>query len=103
MANDSTTLLNKVKLSLQLSDSTFDTELTGYIASAKTDLGFGNVDTISESDDLTATAIVTYCSWMFHLVHGDQPRAKDLLVAYNSLKTQMGTSSSYRDWGTDDE
>lgn len=94
-----TTLLPTVKLALGLTDSTFDTELTSFIESAKTDLGFGNVDTISETDDLTKTAITLFCSYQFQLMHGQLDRSNALKVCYDSIKTQMGGSSNYRNWG----
>lgn len=93
-----TILLPKVKLALGLTDTTFDTELTGLIASAETDLGFGNVDTIAETDELTATAVVLFCSYQFHLMHGQLERSNALKECYDSIKTQMGGSSLYRDW-----
>lgn len=95
-----TTLLSNVKLALGLTDTTFDTEITSFIASAKTDLGFGNVDTISETDDLTITAIILFCSYQFQLMHGAIDRANALKECYDSIKTQMGGSSQYRNWGT---
>lgn len=95
----STTLLAKVKLSLGLSDDTYNTELQGFMHSAVTDLGFGNVDVVDDSDDMTATAIITFCNYQFQLIHGDMTRAEALKISYDSYKTQMGMNSKYRDWG----
>lgn len=92
------TLLQKVKLALGLTDTTFDAELTSFIASAKTDLGFGNVDTVDDTDELTQTAIVLYCSWHFQLLQGAIDRANAIMGCYNSIKEQMGLSSKYRDY-----
>jgi len=96
-----TTLLPKVKLALGLTDATYDSELTGFIFSAYTDLNFGNVDTISETDELTTTAIILFCSYQFQLIHGAIDRANAIKGCYDSIKTQMGGSSYYRDWEND--
>lgn len=92
------TLLQRVKLALGLTDNTYDAELTGFIASAKVDLGFGNVDTVAIDDELTQTAIVLYCSWHFQLLQGAIDRANAIMSCYNSIKEQMGLSSKYRDY-----
>lgn len=92
-------LIDEVKLAIGLSDSTYDAEITTFISACKTDLSFGNVDAIADSNAEVKTAIITYCNFMFQLIHGDTDRAERLKAAYDSLKTQMGLSSSFRDWG----
>lgn len=90
-------MLTFVKTALQIASSTFDAELTTYIAGAEVDLGFGNVDTFDNTDDLTKTAVATYCGYRFELLHGDTAKAEKLFTAYNEIKTQMGFSSLYNE------
>lgn len=91
-------LLTRVKRSLDLSTTIYDTELSSLINDAKEDLSFGNFDKAKTVDDTIARAISLFCAWQFQLAHGDLTRASALEKAYNSIKTQIGTSSDYTRW-----
>lgn len=92
-------LLNDAKLALDITDDLYNDEINGLIDSAKIDLTFGNVDTVTETDVLCKRAIIAYVVWNFQALHGDMQRAQLLKNAYDDLKTQMGLNSRYRDWG----
>lgn len=96
-------MLADIKLALGISDNLYDTEITGFIESARRDLSFGNVDTVSTTDALTKTAIIAYCCSMFHELHGDMQRAELLRKSYENLKMQMGTNSHYRNFDGESE
>lgn len=92
-------MLEDIKRALGLTDDLYNTEISGFIESAKIDLKFGNVDEVTTTDALTKDAIIAFCCYMFYTIHGELDRANALKVAYDNLKTQMGFSSRYRDWG----
>lgn len=98
-----TELLTRVKRALDISANIYDAELTSLITDAKRDLSFGNFDMSIEADDTIARAIALFCSWQFQIAHGDLTRASALEKAYNSIKTQIGTSGAYTDWGDSNE
>lgn len=89
-----TTMLDKVKTALRLSTDAYDTELEGYIASAKLDMGIAGIVLPAELDALCDTAIITYCKFMF-----GEPEDRDKLKAcYDEQKAQLSMTTGYTVW-----
>lgn len=90
-------LLDDVKDALRVKSDAFNTELTGLITSAQTDLGIAGVILPDDLDDITTTAVIAYCKFMFgNLEPSDAERWERV---YKELKAQLVTATGYTDWG----
>lgn len=87
-------MLDKVKLALRITSNTFDTELTGLIASAKLDLGVAGVTLPTTLDDICNTAIITYCKMNF----GNRENYDRLKASYDEQKAQLSMATGYTTW-----
>ena len=58
-------MLEKVRLALRITTTTFDEEIKDLIAAALADLGIAGVSNEDESDPLIIRAVVTYCKANF--------------------------------------
>ena len=93
--------LDKVKMALRLTSTSYNEELTDLIAAAKQDLGIAGVIVPDTLDEISTRAIITYCKMSFGL-----PEDYDKLKAsYDEQKAQLVTATGYTDWleggGTD--
>lgn len=86
---DNNLILSKVKLSLRISCTDFDDELTDLISAAKKDLGIVGID-VDESNALHIRAITTYCKLNF----GEPYDADRLKRSYDEQKAQLISASS---------
>lgn len=89
------TLIQKVKLSLRVSTSSFDSELEDLIAAAEADLRLVGISkSITESPEdypLVVRAIETYCK-----IHFGEPANPELLMrSYDLQKAQLMMSREY--------
>lgn len=95
-------MLDKVKLALALSTTTFDTELAELITAAVLDLKIAEVNsdavTSEPTDPIVARAIISYCVYHFELEHGDQTKAERFKAAYDEQKAQMSMATGYTVW-----
>lgn len=91
-------MLDKVKLALQISVETFDSELTDLIDAAKTDLGIAGVSLPATLDAICERAITSYCCYHFELEHGDGSKAERLKKAYDEQKAQLSMATGYTVW-----
>lgn len=90
------TLLDKTKLALRVTVTNYDTDLTGLINAAKTDLGIAGVVIPAELDEIIERAIITYCKIHFSaLSDGEWSRLK---ASYDEQKAQLNTATGYTDW-----
>lgn len=87
-------MLDKVKLALRITSTTFDTELNGLIASAQLDLGVAGVVLPSPLNDICDTAIITYCKMHF----GNPENYDRLKASYDEQKAQLSMSTGYTTW-----
>lgn len=85
-------LIDDVKAVLRISSTTFNTEITDLIASAKADLGISGVVETTETDTLIKRAIITYCKANFGW---DNPDAEKLQKSYEMLKNHLALSCDY--------
>lgn len=91
-------MLNKVKLALQLSIETFDSEITQLISSAELDLGIAGVTLPATLDAICDRAIISYCVYHFELEHGDGVKAERFKAAYDEQKAQLSMATGYTTW-----
>ena len=87
-------MLEQVKLTLRISTTAYDSELTYLIEAARLDLGIAGVVLPDELDALVQRAIITYCKMSFGLPE-DYDRLKR---SYDEQKAQLSTATGYTDW-----
>ena len=85
-------MLTRVKLALRITTTSFDAELTGLITAALMDLGLvGVVDTVTTTDELIITAVITYVK-----LHFGEPSDPDRIKkSYDEQKAQLITATGY--------
>ena len=88
-------ILDKVRMALRISTTSFDDELTDLINAAQSDLGIAGVVLPTELDEICTRAIITYCKMSFGLPE-DYDRLK---ASYDEQKAQLVTATGYTDWG----
>lgn len=96
-------MLERIKRALQLTDTTFDTDITNWINAAVKDLNIAGVDSTAiaaeTTDAMAMTAIITYCAYQFEVLHGNLDRANRLKIAYDEQKGMLSTATGYTTWG----
>jgi len=87
-------MLEKIKPSLRIKSSAFDSEINDLIESAKLDLQISGIDKskISNSDPLILQAIKLYCKVNFGLDNKDSDKYQ---LSYNLLKQSLALCSDY--------
>lgn len=88
-------MLEKVRLALRITTTTFDEEIKDLIAAALADLGIAGVSNEDESDPLIIRAVVTYCKANF----GEADEYERLKASYDEQKAQLQMATGYTDWG----
>lgn len=95
-------MLDRVKLSLLITENDFDTELTELINAAAKDLGIAGVEGLTVTTDTTDAiiirAIITYCAYQFELMHGTLARSEAYKRAYDEQKAQLSMADGYTVW-----
>lgn len=86
--------LDKVKLALRLSSTTFDSELTDLINAAYLDMGIAGVRSTPETDPLIIRAVCTFCK-----LHYDSDNYQKLKESYDEQKAQLAMNSYYGENG----
>lgn len=90
------TMLDRVKMALRVSTDAYDTEITGYINSAKLDLGIAGVILPAELDAICETAIITYVKTKFGEL--DSAQYDRLKASYDEQKAQLSMATGYTEW-----
>lgn len=85
-------LIDDIKLSLRIKNTAYDTEIQDLIDACKIDLGIGGVQSVDETEPLTAQAIKLYCKGHF----GYDENSEKFQQAYESLKIVMALASDYK-------
>ncbi len=85
------TMLDKVKITLKITTTDFDSELTDLINAAILDLGIAGILNTGQTDALVVQAIRTYC----RLHWGTPADYDDLKSSYDEQKAQMSMNSRY--------
>ncbi len=88
------TLLNKVKVSLRIVTTAFDSEITDLINAALLDLQIAGVSKTEMTDALIIRAVTTYVR-----MHFGQPDDYDRLKAsYDEQKAQLSMATGWTTW-----
>lgn len=90
MANDTPTLLDKVKMSLRITSDAYNAELNTLIDACKLDLKVAGIE-FETPDVLQEVAIITYCRARF----GSPDDYERVKKSYDEQKAQMLSSSLY--------
>jgi uncharacterized phage protein (predicted DNA packaging) len=88
-------MLNDIKVSLRISHTALDAELTDLIESARHDLalsGISSEKTKDDTDPLIKRAIITYCKANFGLENKDSEKYQR---SYESLKNHLTLAGDY--------
>lgn len=89
--------IDKVKTSLRITTTAYDTELNDLIDAAESDLGIAGVIVPGTLDALVLRAITTYCKLAFGL-----PEDYDKLKkSYDEQKAQLSNATGYTDWSVE--
>jgi|Wag4MinimDraft_12_1082652.scaffolds.fasta_scaffold00095_14 hypothetical protein len=90
-------LLEDVKPQLRISETNtaFNSEITGLIEAAKSDLDTKGVLKVDETDQLTIQAIVLYCKANFGY---DNPEAERFLKIYESIANKLSQLREYNSY-----
>lgn len=89
-------IIDKVRMALRISTTSYDDELTDLINAAQQDLGIAGVVVPEELDEICTRAIITYCKMSFGL-----PEDYDKLKrSYDEQKAQLSNASGYTIWAT---
>lgn len=86
-------IISAVKMSLRISTSAFDDELSELIDACKSDLVMKGVDKIDDSEKLTRQAIKLYCRANF--ANGDTKERELYADRYEKLAAAMSLCSFY--------
>ena len=88
-------VLQAVKLSMGITATMYDSEITSLISAAKLDLQLALGKEVDQSDALVLQAIKTYCRMSFR-----SPSDYDRLRAsYEAQKGMLQIATGYTDWG----
>lgn len=91
-------MLEKVKLALRITTTSFDSEIQDLIDAAKVDLGIAGVlvpvTTDSNLDVIIQKAIITYCKLNF----GEPDEYDRLKRSYDEQKAQLSMATGYTVW-----
>ena len=97
-------MLDKVKEALQISVTTFDSELTDLINAGIIDLNIAGVEgtaiVVTTTDAIAQRALITFVAYQFEQLHGALDRAERLKASYDEQKAQLSMHTGYTDWGT---
>ena len=89
-------LIDNVRLSLRLTTTAYDNELTGLINGGLKDLGVAGVTNDDTTDALIERAVTTYVK-----IHFGSPADFDRLKkSYDEQKAQLASCTGYTDWGS---
>ena len=86
--------LDAVKLSLRVSTTAYDNEISSLIDAAVKDLGIAGVDNDDKTDALILRAITTYCRLHF----GEPDDFDRLKKIYDEQKAQLSMATGYTTW-----
>lgn len=92
-------MLAATKLSLRITTTSFDSELTALLNAALLDLGVAGVEVPDSLDVLVQLACITYVKMHF----GEPDEYDRLKKSYDEQKAQLNTCTGFTDWLFEDE
>ena len=87
-------MLASTKLSLRVSTTSFDSEITDLINAGLADLGLAGVTDDDMSDPLIKRAVITYVELHF----GEPDQYDRLKSSYDEQKAQLSMATGYTTW-----
>ena len=95
-------LENKAKMSLRITTSDFDDEISDLVASALLDLQLAGIKTEGQEENpLIIRAVLTYCK--LHFGNLDKDEADRLAKSYELQRSQLYMSSGFTTWENTDD
>jgi hypothetical protein len=85
-------ILDDVKLSLRISSTAYNTEITDLVEACKADLSLSGINTTDDTDTLIKRCIMSYVKAYYGYNNPDSDRLKE---AYESLKRHLALTESY--------
>ena len=85
-------LIDDIKLSLRITSTAYNTEVTDLINACKDDLLLTGINTTDDTDDLIKRCINLYVKANFGW---DNPDAQRLMASYDMLKSHLAMSTEY--------
>lgn len=81
-------MLDKIKLSMRISNNEFDSEIEDMINACESDLGISGVASthLVDTDKLFVQAVINYCKAYFGL---DNPDKDKYILAYEKIRTRL--------------
>lgn len=93
-------ILSKAKMSLRITSSDFDSEISDLILAGLADLRLAGILVDDKLDDpLIIRAVITYTK--LHFSDLDDFTYKRLAEAYELQRSQLYAATGYTDWGDD--
>lgn len=87
-------MLAATKLSLRITTTSFDSEISALLETALLDLGVAGVEVPDSLDVLVQQACITYVKMNF----GEPDEYDRLKKSYDEQKAQLNTCTGYTDW-----
>ena len=87
-------MLDATKLSLRITTTSFDSEISALLSAAILDLGVAGVEVPEELNYLVQLACITYVKMHF----GEPDEYDRLKKSYDEQKAQLNTCTGYTDW-----
>lgn len=91
---DLTQIKAKVKLSLRITTTAFDSEIEDLILAGLADMGIAGVTNTTVTDPLIVRAVATYCKMNF----GEPDEYDRLKASYDEQKAQLSMATGYTDY-----
>lgn len=96
-------MLDKVREALQITTTTFNSELSDMLNAGVIDLNIAGVEgdavAVATTDAVVQRALITYVAYQFERLHGGLDRAEALKTSYDEQKAQLSMHSGYTNWG----
>lgn len=89
-------LVDDIKTQLRVTTDDFNSEISGLIEAAKTDMKTAGVANPDESDPLVKQCVILYCKANFGY---DNPEAERFMSVYEDIKNKLTMLSEYNSAG----
>lgn len=96
-------MLSDAKTALQISGTSYDAEITNYIAECKVDIQAAGITSVDENDSAIHQLIILFCKMRFELFHGNPELSIAVKEVYDEQKAQYGMRTGYTDFGETEE
>lgn len=94
---DNSQIIEKVKLSMRIKSTAFDSQISDLIRAGLADLSIAGVTNTALSEPLILRAVTTYCQMNF----GDPDQFDRLKASYDEQKSQLSMATGFTDYAED--